>query len=441
MNILVVDVETTINASTSSKSTPFSSLNKIVAIGYRKGYINQTHFSVSFDAINLIYLAGREQDHNTTLKLRNFFSLLQETQLLIGHNMGGFDLNWLRRLSEEGKKEKEVNRFTLDLGRFIQLWDTQIAEYLLSGQSMISPSLDEVATLYNLPLKDSAIKQYWAAGIPTDQIPMQELLDYLEHDVLVTSKIFMAQLAAIGASETFHNGIFNIMPTQMLARLATAEMEWNGMYFDKERANKYREELSVGLDMLTVRIKLDAYNILKDLGNTEEGLDFNPASPKDIKLLLYGGVDQVERDVPVLDEKGNQIIYKSGIKRGKVKTRKEKVSIKIQGALPVDVVADLVADGYEVDTSEDTLRKILKLLKSITVLRASILSDIEELIKDILEYRSIAKEISTYLIGYSLEVQDDGCIHTSYNHTITRTGRLSSSKPNLQNISSKSHDI
>jgi DNA polymerase-1 len=53
----------------------------------------------------------------------------------------------------------------------------------------------------------------------------------------------------------------------------------------------------------------------------------------------------------------------------------------------------------------------------------------------IIEYRELSKIISTYVVSLIDEVnREDGRIHTSYNQTIASTGRLSSIKPNLQNI-------
>ena len=56
------------------------------------------------------------------------------------------------------------------------------------------------------------------------------------------------------------------------------------------------------------------------------------------------------------------------------------------------------------------------------------------IVADILEYRERAKIKSTYLDALPLQVQGDGRVHTQYNQTVTATGRLSSSNPNLQNI-------
>lgn len=52
----------------------------------------------------------------------------------------------------------------------------------------------------------------------------------------------------------------------------------------------------------------------------------------------------------------------------------------------------------------------------------------------ILNYRSLAKLKSTYCDGLLKVISDDGRIHTSFNQTETRTGRISSTEPNLQNI-------
>ena len=56
------------------------------------------------------------------------------------------------------------------------------------------------------------------------------------------------------------------------------------------------------------------------------------------------------------------------------------------------------------------------------------------IIADILEYRGLAKLKSTYADGLLLCIGSDGRIHTTFNQTITATGRISSTEPNLQNI-------
>ncbi len=75
---------------------------------------------------------------------------------------------------------------------------------------------------------------------------------------------------------------------------------------------------------------------------------------------------------------------------------------------------------YSYPTDEDTLNT---------------LSDKHPIINEILEYRGVKKLLSTYIEPFPTYVnRKTGKIHTTFNQSLTATGRLSSSKPNLQNI-------
>ena len=74
-------------------------------------------------------------------------------------------------------------------------------------------------------------------------------------------------------------------------------------------------------------------------------------------------------------------------------------------------------NGYS--TNHDTLMKLY---------------DTHEIIPLILEYRNLIKLMTTYMDSLKDFVMSDGKIHTIFKQTITRTGRLSSAEPNLQNI-------
>ncbi len=56
------------------------------------------------------------------------------------------------------------------------------------------------------------------------------------------------------------------------------------------------------------------------------------------------------------------------------------------------------------------------------------------IVRDILEYRQLTKLKSTYADGLAGCIAEDGRIHSNFNQTITATGRISSTEPNLQNI-------
>lgn len=68
---------------------------------------------------------------------------------------------------------------------------------------------------------------------------------------------------------------------------------------------------------------------------------------------------------------------------------------------------------------------------------AEVLEDLRgshEIIDSILKYRQLAKLNSTYVEGLAKEISSDGKIHSHFNQTETRTGRISSTEPNMQNI-------
>ena len=62
------------------------------------------------------------------------------------------------------------------------------------------------------------------------------------------------------------------------------------------------------------------------------------------------------------------------------------------------------------------------------------LNDKHPVIEKIIYYRQITKLNSTYVEGLKNVIDEDGAIHSSFNQTVTTTGRLSSTEPNLQNI-------
>ena len=68
------------------------------------------------------------------------------------------------------------------------------------------------------------------------------------------------------------------------------------------------------------------------------------------------------------------------------------------------------------------------------------LINIHPIIKDILKYRNVTKLYNTYLVGLKDYIHEDDKIHTIYKQNLTRTGRLSSVEPNLQNIPARDED-
>ncbi|MBO4868597.1 MAG: DNA polymerase I [Clostridia bacterium] len=79
--------------------------------------------------------------------------------------------------------------------------------------------------------------------------------------------------------------------------------------------------------------------------------------------------------------------------------------------------------GKKTKTGYSTNAEVLEKLRAVS-----------PVIDDILEYRAVTKLIGTYVDGMLGVCDENGIIHTSFNQTVTATGRLSSKEPNLQNI-------
>ncbi len=128
------------------------------------------------------------------------------------------------------------------------------------------------------------------------------------------------------------------------------------------------------LEKIADELKVKIDNLVNDIYN-DAGCEFNIMSPKQLGDILFNKL---------------AIPYPKKIKEGK-----------------------------SFSTSKDILDKVV---------------DVHPIVSKILDYRTLTKLYTNYAVGLINEVKSDGRIHTIFTQTLTRTGRLSSINPNLQNI-------
>ena len=363
-----IDVETTLNGNEDiGLAHPMHPDNKVVAYGL---YLLRTY--VTYDAGEFDGAIQR----------------ISHEVILCGHNFS-FDLMYLFKQSTALKAKLQEHK----------IWDTQLAEYILSGQRTKFSSLDELSVKYGLPLKDDTIKKYFQAGLGSEKIPPEELIPYLEQDVINTKAIAQAQYKRAVAA-----GQLMLIETQMEALHATTEMQFNGLHVDKVRLDEYTVE--VVDNFVDVKLNLEALAA----GYVE---DIN--SPKQWSQFFFGG----KKRIKVKEEVG---VYKNG--NAKFKLVEKTVVIKPF----INYVPDpekVSAKTGQISVDDSVLNDMLKHTfdaKAIAI------------INGLLKYRELAKQLSTYVQGLSKHIIGD-FIHGKLNHTATVTGRLSSTNPNLQNIS------
>lgn len=139
------------------------------------------------------------------------------------------------------------------------------------------------------------------------------------------------------------------------------DMEYNGVYVDKEILN----QMGIEIKNKIFEVEKNIYEIV--------GHEFNISSPQQLGTVLFEELNLPSK------------------KKGKT--------------------------GYS--TAADVLNKLV---------------DKHPIINMIIEYRMLTKLYNTYIEGLISSIHPDGKVHTIYTQTLTRTGRLSSIEPNLQNI-------
>lgn len=342
-----------------------------------------------------------------------------------------------------------------------QLWDCQLAEYLLGGMlpEVQILSLDEVAPKYGGVVKIDEVKAMWEAGIDTPDIPDDLMMKYLPGDLTNTEKVFIGQYKL--AKE---RGQTKSIMLNMGSLVYTIEAERNGMKVDVELGHVLAKELVDEIAVLAER--LNKY-IPADFPR-----EFKWTSRFDQSALIFGGLCKYEVDAPVMDDAGNFVYYQTKateyvLKDGTTSPDMRHPDIvfyaggKNQGQAKTKQVTRPDIERGPKTRKEDRFYKLPgftepdKSWESSTPGVYSVAGEVIEalgnrdipFLKDLARRASITKDLGTYFIvtdektgeqsGMLTLVQLDGMIHGQFNHTLTVTARFSSSKPNLQNLSGK----
>lgn len=346
--------------------------------------------------------------------------------LYVGHNIK-FDLGHAIYAGRRaGWNEDELVKIL----SCVHVWDTMLAEYYLSNQATRSPSLEKCCEIHGIKFeKDVTVSESFKLGIGADRIDRVTLMKYLEADVRTTADLFKAQLAsalAIGGPAYVHYLI-----KLMGASVTTAQAECTGLLLNRKRFEDERELIEKQLETLEYTIN----SKLAKVFDPRSKLDPSVSSPLMLKTYLFGGDYEIVENTEVLDSDGNKSIYKSGSRRGEVKTKKTTTKLRLDGLVPQHIRNHKYLKGKKLGTSSKVLQDLLLVLNEKP---STTWSGINVIITEILEYRRLAKDFNTYFGTLEEHLTDDGTLHATYNHSIAVTKRLTSSNPNFQNMSNKS---
>jgi DNA polymerase I-like protein with 3'-5' exonuclease and polymerase domains len=347
------------------------------------------------------YAAGPGQAITQLSTARITHAAFPARPLIIGHSLT-FDIGHLLRGVEDVKAA-----IAWLLSDDVQLFDTQIAAYLLRGCGLRQPSLERVAQDYGVEFtKDEWVSAAFDKGIGADVLLAEDperFKRYLEGDLSTTGKVFKYQRRDLQANQR----LARVVAVQMRVLKMVILAEYFGMPIDRDVLMRLTKETEARTVIVQKELKacLEAV-ITHPLAQRE----FNAGSPKQLSALLYGG----------------RVTYKERVPAGVFKTGKKTGQTRY-AIVKHDVAFPPLTTGKSASTDEAALISISVRTNNPAA---------SALAKAILDARSPAKLLSTYYrpIAAAIKVSTDERLHGQFNMATTNTGRKSSSNPNLQNI-------
>ncbi len=330
------------------------------------------------------------------------------------------DLEFYSLLKKMPRKEKNFTPDYKDFRDVSEIKNEGIISYFIECNNINY----HLADILGMGLYDGENAFY----VPKDKI--KEVLEYLKDNKKYTYDL-KKNIVLLNDFKT--NTIFDTMVAAYLLNLQIKEdlaVLMNKEDIDVpfyEDAIKDEEKLKIAVTMKAKYI----YETRDDLINKlklEDMYDlFNNIEMPLIPVLARMEINGIKCEKSVLDELHEETLDKLNELSDKIYERAgEKFNISSPKQLGVILFEKLgfpyhkrVIAGKKYSTDAGTLEKLI---------------GIDPIIEYILEYRNLAKFNSTYLESLHNYILSDGKIHTIYKQTLTRTGRLSSMDPNMQNI-------
>lgn len=389
----VFDLETGANKLHKRKGSPFDSRNKIYVNAYKTQGSPSVLTQYSREGVKKISIPWAT------------------TELLVGQNIK-FDLLWIW-------KDPDFREWLRNGGK---IYDTMVAEFLLTAQQSQYCSLNKLAEKYGGTQKVDVIKEYWESGIDTCDIDPAILLPYAESDILNTEKAFLAQMEAIR-----RESMGGLVEGYMDHLLALVEMEFNGLYLDIPGTLQLRTELEKKQADLAAQMQKICDVFTDRLGIPR--YEFTPTKPKDISAILFS--TPIKHSYKVVDG----VYGPTAKKAGQPKTKVINELLNLGGfGIPTFLTTEYKAKGVY-QSGDKILQKILKDYKDPLT---------QEFVKALQDYRATSKILGTYVYGINnkgdeqgflpLVNKADGCIHHCLDQVKAVTGRLNSHDPNMQNV-------
>ena len=421
---LTLDVENTVtHRGGKLHLDPFESDNKLVMVGCLTDGNEETLFRDTFDGVQ---------------------EILDEATILIGHNIV-HDLLWLWECG-----------FKYDGAVF----DTMLVEYVLQCGNKQPLSLEACANRYELETKkQDTMKEYFKNKVPIDEIPKQELADYLTADLKATQELSDVLYKKLNTKE--YSGLMNTVVLTNRVAVTLARIYQNGFTVDMTKLNEVRDEFEKEKAETEKRLTKQVTNLMGDT-------PINLNSPEQMSWVIYSRkpkdkVEWANTFSPYMDTKEykkqvkekSDIVYKTDAQRcagclggGQVrKVRKNGVPFintnrcdACNGIgyhfVPSTLVAGLkfsAPTAKWVSANGFTVNKT-NLLTLQGIARKNELHDAVSFLTDLQRLSALDTYLSSFVEGIITHTKPDGKLHVRLLQHRTATGRFSGADPNMQNM-------
>lgn len=428
---LVVDVENTVTKRDGKMHLdPFEPSNKLVMVGCLDDRGNEYLFNMD---------GTYQNNYDVTIQ-----ELLDKATILIGHNIA-YDLMWLW---ESGFKYDGP------------IFCTMLTEYVLQRGIKEPLHLKDCAERYDLETKkEDTLKNYFAQGFATDEIPRAELSSYLSADLHATQQLSDKQYYRLNTPKDA--GLMNTVLFTNKVSVALAKIYKRGFKVDVDTLESVQQEFQNEKSEIEKRLQVQVKELMGDTPinlNSPEQMSWILYSrkPKDKSTWMNNFAHAMEKSNFNQTIKDNtDIVYKTKAQKcrtciGSGVIRKVKKDGTLYARLPkcpdcngngysfisVGKVAGfkfnppnvkwVSANGFSVN------KKMLEVLQHVTKRNDSVAAF--NFLTDIQRLSALDTYLSSFVEGIKIHTKTDGMLHVRLLQHRTSTGRFSGADPNMQNM-------
>lgn len=387
-------------------------------------------------------------DHKDHLSGTNYHDRVQmfldEATVLICHN-AAHDLLWLW---ESGFKYDGP------------VFDTMLVEYIMQRGLKQPLSLEACAERYDLDTKkQDTLKEYFKKGYKTNEIPLDELTEYLVADLEATQQLSDIQYAKLNTEE--YAGLMGTVDLTNQVAVCLARIYQRGFKVNRDALDQVKKDYEKERSELQESLKAQVHTLMGDTPinlNSPEQLSWVIYSrkPKD-KTVWANAIHPYMRDTQFKDivRKETQVVYKTTAvkceecngtgyirktkKNGEPFAKPNKcVTCGASGFVYErhSQIAGLKftapnakwasANGFS--TSKDNLKTLADIAKQ------GGMEDAQQFLNTVIRLNAVETYLTSFIEGINVHTKFDDKLHVRLLQHRTSTGRFSGADPNMQNM-------